>query len=240
MLSLQESRRTKKAMIAILIILGLTLAAAAFVLTVHYYNRALPESKPQHVLPPAFVGLFANPEPEDEAVARAEQAANRRARLFERAAQGDTSALAEAHATADAKLYDEILDAMIDTCARQDNFAALVTHIAKSNELRANVRLANRVMETWKRAPDRRSTIEMLHLAALADHAETYSRAVDLTLAAWRSGRLSEFKPPALLALIESQYWELAAAARRGGAAFALKRQLAHARRELAAAATVR
>jgi hypothetical protein len=227
-------------MIPILIILGLTLAAAAFLLTVHYYNRALPESKSQPVLPPAYAGLFADPEPEDEGKARKEQSATRRAKLLELAAQRDTTALAEARATGDAKLYDEILNALIDSFTRQDDLASLVTHIAKSNELRANTRLAESVMETWKRAPDRRLTIQMLHIAALADDAETYAKAVDLTLTAWRNGQLAEFKPQTLLALVESQYWELATEARRGGAAFALKRQLAHARRELATAVTVR
>jgi len=227
-------------MIPILIILGLTLAAAAFLLTVHYYNRALPESPPHPALPPVSGGLFADPEPEDESEAHKEQSANQRAKLLELAAQRDTTALAEARATGDVKLYDEVLNALIDAFTRQDDLAALVTHIAKSNELRANTRLAEWVMETWKRAPDRRSTIQMLHVAALADDAETYAKAVDLTLAVWRSGQLAEFKPQALLELVESQYWELATEARRGGAAFALKRQLAHARRELAAAVPVR
>lgn len=227
-------------MIAILIILSLTLAAAALILTVHYYNRALPESNPQPALPPVSAGLFADPEPEDEAAARKEQSITRRARLLELAAQRDMTAIVEARASGDVKLYDEVLNALIDVFTRQDELAALVTQIAKSNELRANPRLAERVMEAWKRAPDRRSTIQMLHVAALADDAETYCKAVDSTLAAWRSGQLAEFKPQALLVLVESQYWELAPDARRGGAAFALKRQLARARRELAAAVTVR
>jgi hypothetical protein len=240
MLPLKWSHRKEKAMIVILIILGLMLAAAAFVLTVHHYNRALPEPKAQPSLPPVPAGLFDDPEPEDRADPRKARAAKQRARLLELAAQRDLAALAEAHATGDVKVYDEILNAWIDAAARQDDLASLVTHIAKSNGLRANPRLAEQVMETWKRAPDQRSTVQMLHVAALADDMETYAKAVALTLAAWRDGQLAKVKPQALLALIESQYWVLATEARRGGAAFALKRQLAIARRELAAAATVR
>ena len=227
-------------MIAILIILGLMLAAAALVFTVQYYNRALPEPKAQPALPPAPAGLFCDPEPDDPSDLRKERAAKRRARVLELAAHGDLAALAEAHACGDVGLYDAVLNALIDAFGRQNDLAALVTHIAKSNELRGNKRLAGQVMETWKQTPDQRSTVQMLHVAALADDVETYATAVAQALAMWRGGRLATVKPQALLALIESQYWEIAAAARRGGAAFALKRQLAQARRELAAARTAR
>ena len=224
-------------MIALLIIFGLMLAGgAAFILTVQYYNRALPQPKAQPELPPVPAGLFDDQNPEAQADPRHEQAATQRASLIARAAQRDLAALAEAHATGDVNLYSEILNAMIDACSRQNELATLVTHIAKSNELRANTRLAEQVMETWKQTPDQRSTVQMLHVAALSDDVETYGKAIDLALRMWRTGQLAEVKPQALLALIESQYWELAPEARRGGAAFALKRQLAYARRELTAA----
>jgi hypothetical protein len=100
--------------------------------------------------------------------------------------------------------------------------------------------LAERVIAAWQAAPDRRSTVEMLHLAALADDANTYRRAVDLVVAAFKDGRLQTFSADELLALVESQMWVLASDAQRGGDGFTLKQRLAEARRELAAAASAK
>ena len=61
-----------------------------------------------------------------------------------------------------------------------------------------------------------------------------------MTIEAWRSGKLSDFKPEELMTLVKSQYWELASEARSGGAGYALKRKLAVVRRNLAAAITAR
>ena len=119
---------------------------------------------------------------------------------------------------------------------RQENLSALVSHISKSDELRATKQLARGFIESWKTAPDRRSTTEMIHIAALSDDAETYEQALEAAVEFWRSGKLSEFKPEELIELLVSQYWVIAPEARRGGAGFALKRRLSGVRRELATA----
>lgn len=229
-------------MIVILIILVLALASVGFLLTVRRYDRALPEVEKEQALPyPPQAGLFAESgpeiEPRDEAEAKAH---NRRLTLVERAGAGDTGALSDALATGDAGLYGEVLDALARAAERQANLPALVKLIASNNDLRANVGLAERVIESWKLAPGRRSTIEMLHMAALSDDAETYGKAVELALEGWRNGRLSDFRTEELIALVESQYWVLAAETRRGGAGYALKRRLADVRRDLATATPTR
>jgi hypothetical protein len=155
--------------------------------------------------------------------------------LIDRARAGDLTTLSETHSLEDAGLYDSVLDALIDSASdNQETFSALVSHISKSNELRANKRLAERLITTWEAAADRRSTIEMLHIAALSGDAATYQQAVELVTSFWKNGKLIEFSPDELLELFDSQFWILAPEARRGGAGFALKRKLAGVRRELA------
>ncbi len=220
-------------MIVTLIILFFVLVTAGFIFTVNRYNRALPEKR-SNALPPDPALLFtSNVEAE-------EQVDDRRTKLVERAGRGDTAALTAAHANGERKVYDEVLNALIDARLRQGNLNDLVKHIASNSGLRASVRLAHQVMQSWKLAPDRRSTIEMVHIAALSDDADTYGKAIEMALEAWQNGKLSGLKPEELIMLVESQYWELASEARSGGAGYALKRQIAGVRRDLATATTGR
>lgn len=223
-------------MFLILLILVIAFAAAAaLALVVYRQGRALPDSAPRTELPRQPVSLFGD----DAAEANtALDPSTADAALIARATQGDLATLAETRDRA--ALYDSVLNALIDRAACQDDLMALVRHIARGDGLRGNVRLAERVIVAWQAAPDRRSTVEMLHLAALADDANTYRRAVDLAIAAFEQGRLDSFSADELLALFESQMWVLASDAQRGGDGFALKQRLAEARRELAAAASAK
>jgi hypothetical protein len=234
-------------MIAILLILLITLAAAA-VLVLRY---ALTDKGQQKDLqPPNARGLFSDPAPQDDApqddAARGNDeksaaASNRRKELIARARAGDAGALANAHRTGDHDLYKEALDGLIEQASgRHEAFGALVNHIAKSDELRASIKLAEMVISRWKAAPDRHATIEMLHIAALSDDAATYQKAVEEVLRFRNTGKLASFDASELVALVESEYWVLASEARMGGAGFRLKRMLADARRELATATPAR
>ena len=219
-------------MVFVLIILFFALATAGFIFTVNRYNRALPEKK-SNALPPSDSALLFAPE-----VEAGEPVDDRRTKLVERAAHGDNAALTDAHATGDRKLYHEVLNTLIDARLRQGTLNDLVKHVASNSELRGGVRLAREVIKSWELAPDRRSTIEMLHIAALSDDAATYGKAIEAALRAWQGEKLSGFKPEELIMLVESQYWELATEARSGGAGYALKRQIADVRRNLAMATT--
>ena len=224
-------------MFFILIILVIAFAgAAALIFTVYRQTRTLPDARARTELRREPATLFANEM--NEADSDANPSTTDAASLIERARQGDLTTLTQARS--DAPLYHDILNLLIDACERQGNTAALVRHIAKSDDLRGNVRLAERVIAAWQAAPDRRLTVEMLHVAALADDANTYRRAVDLAVVAFKNGRLSNFSTDELLALLESQLWVLAANAQRGGDGFALKQRLAEVRRELAAAASAK
>jgi hypothetical protein len=91
------------------------------------------------------------------------------------------------------------------------------------------------MIEACKKSPDRRSTIEMIHIAALADDLHWFERAVDSALALWRAGAM-RLSAKELGDLIESEYWMLAPEATSSAAGYMLRLKLADVRRELAAA----
>jgi hypothetical protein len=235
-------------MISVLVILLIALAAAAF--TVSILRKALPgEGQKKALPPPAGRGLFSGQAFEDKAGGIDEKpvrASGRKTELIARARLGDTGVLSDAHATGDAGLYKEVLDALIEQAcerpeqSRQEAILDLVNQIAKGDELRANTKLAEIIISNWKDAPDRRSTIEMLHIAALSDDAATYQKAVEEVLRVRQKGKLTGIAAEELLALVESEYWVLASEARLGGAGFRLKRMLADVRRKLATATPAR
>lgn len=220
-------------MVAVIVICFLALTAAAY----YFWLRPSYGGNPDNELAPRrFAGLFSSEQiPALEADTKATEALRLRANLVDRARAGDLATLSETHSLRDAELYREVLDALIKSAAdNHETFRALVSHVSKSDELRGNKQLAEHLMALWEAAPDRRSTVEMMHIAALSDDAVFYQRAVELVVAHWQKGELKEFGPDELTELFESQFWILAPEARLGGAGFALKRKLAGVRRELA------
>ena len=229
---------SKGTMIGIIVIAFLALIGAALTLFLKQ-RTSLDENNDQFLQAPHYEGLF----DQSDAAALVEKPSPdvRKQGLIELARAGDLEALSAAHASHDAELYADVLNAISEWASqRQENLAALVSHISKSNELRSNKQLARSFIKSWNTAPDRRSTTAMLHIAALSDDAETYEYAVDEALELWRSGKLSWFKPEELVELFISQYWLISPEARRGGVGFALKRRLLGIRRELATATPVR
>lgn len=228
-------------MIAVIVIcfLALTVTALSFYVWARPQSGANPD---REIAPPRFAGLFPiGKSPAAQSETRETEARRLRTDLIERAGAGDLSTLSEADSIEDAALYCKVLDALIgsasDNPADDERFRALVSRISKSDKLRGNKRLAERVMAAWETTevtPDRRSTIKMMHIAALSDDAVFYQHAMELVIAHWQQGRLVEFSPEEMIELFDSQFWILAPEARRGGAGFALKRRLAGVRRELA------
>lgn len=218
-------------MITVIIISLIALIGAVFVI---YLRQHPPPEDVAPVLPanPHNVGLF--DKPELSLFPDRHRSANQNEKLLERAKSGDLSALDEAQSTSNVKLYDEVLDTLNEwAAARQERLDDLVSHISKSTELRGNKQLAQHFYETWKAAPDRRSTTQMIHVAALSDDVETFGQAVERVLNLWRAGRLSWLSPAELAELVTSEYWVITPEARGGGLGFALKRKLMAAWREL-------
>ena len=228
----------------ILIFIALVVALAAAVLAIYLGPRVRANLSSDHALrPPAPRGLFDHPRENTERANPddTDEASKRHRELTKRAGEGDVAALRDANASGDARLYQEVLDSLVERAAgSQKTLRALVSEIARSNELRANKRMAELAIEAWKCEPTNGSTAETLHVAALSDDAETYQATVDLAVEYWRSGRLPRLSAEDLVALVESQYWVLSSEARSSGASFALKQGLAGVRRELTTAASKR
>ena len=193
-------------------------------------------------IPPRFGGLFGVETVEEPQASRAPVKVNSvtseaRAALHERAARSDGTALSDAAACGDAALYDEILNALVERADSNQKLLALVSHITRSEEgLRVNRRLAEAFIEAWKTSPDRGSLPKMLHVAALADDASLYQKAIETAFQFWRERRLAGIPAVELRTLMESEYWLLTTGVRNSGAGFVLKLKLAGLRRELAAA----
>jgi hypothetical protein len=187
---------------------------------------------------PQYKGLFAESEADRKAAAAeaAREAARAlRAGLLARAAAGDPSALADAHAAGDAALYREILDTLAARAGAEDGhlLRALSSLIARSDQLRSSPALAARLLEVWAGDPSGSSAPELLRVAALSDDAATFQAAAETIFRAWAEGRLRGLDAAALDALFEGEYWLLSSDARRSGTGFVLKRTLAELRRGL-------
>jgi len=92
---------------------------------------------------------------------------------------------------------------------------------------------AIKAIRDFQQSPDKTSTANLLHAAALSDDAKNYGRAIELILLSWRDGSLSDLSARDLQSLFNSQYWVLSARSRTSGAGFVLKETLSSANREL-------
>lgn len=88
-------------------------------------------------------------------------------------------------------------------------------------------------IRNFQQSPHRKSTTDLLHVAAITDDAKNFGRAVELVLLSWRDGSLSDISAKDLQALINSEYWVLSSRTRTSGAGFVLKQTLSNANREL-------
>jgi hypothetical protein len=192
--------------------------------------------------PPPGRGLFIDGTADGQAQLRAEadvqataNAAAERRKLIERAGAGETSTLQEAYKAGDAELYQEALNSFVAAADSDPTLLSLVSYVTR-HELPVNKELAERMMDSFKRAPDRSSTAKMLHVAALVDDAVVYQNAVETALEFWRERRLPEVSAQELRAILEGEFWILSSSTRSSGAGFLLKRALRSASRELEAA----
>lgn len=92
---------------------------------------------------------------------------------------------------------------------------------------------AIKAIRAFQQSPDKNSTANLLHAAALSDDAKNYGRAIELVLLSWRDGSLSDLSARDLQSLFNSQYWVLSSRTRTSGAGFVLKDTLSSANREL-------
>jgi hypothetical protein len=161
---------------------------------------------------------------------------NRRAALIAQARDGSPQPLQQAYALSDLELYDQILLLLTENAVSDEKLLALVSYVTRS-DLPVNPSLAEAMLKSWERAPDRSSTAKTLHIVALANDAALYKTAVSSALQFWREGKLDHTSPVELKALFDGEYWLLSPEVRASGAGFLLKHTLARVRHELELAA---
>jgi hypothetical protein len=218
----------------------LLLAVAAF--TLHRLKRRTAPKEPDFLpVPRSFEGLFAEQHAEEmKLLAQAE--AERRAReglrrLLGRAAEGDKTALDEAHMRGDAEFYREILRALVAHAdGDEETLRSIAEHVVDSRALRSSREFAAIMIERFSATPDQSSLVRALHLAALSDDAAVFKRAVEVALKTFGEGRLPQVSAEDFLATVESVYWLIDAEVRSSGSGFLLKRLIVDVRRGLAAA----
>lgn len=88
-------------------------------------------------------------------------------------------------------------------------------------------------IRNFQQSPHKKSTTDLLHVAALTDDARNFERAIELVILSWRDGSLSDVSAKDLQAVINSEYWVLSSRTRTSGAGFVLKQTLSNANREL-------
>ena len=225
-------------MVTILITSFFILALLA--IAIYFWQKPASSTEAEALPPPPGRGLFIDGTMDGHAVAlvRTEEdskaAMAKRAELIERAKVGDKSVLQETQNTEDADLYVEVLNVLVAGADSDPKLLSLVSYVSR-NELRANEKLAERMIDSYRSAPDRNSTSKVLHVAALSDDATVYQSAVEAALRLWRDGRLAEISASELRSILEGEFWILSSPTRSSGAGFLLKRALAGARRELEA-----
>lgn len=212
---------------------------AFLAIAIYFWQKPTTSTEAEALPPPPGHGLFIDGTPDGQAQLQAEadleataNAAAKRRELIERAGAGEKSTLQEAYKAQDPELYEEALNSFVAAADSDPQLLSLVSYITR-HELRVNKELATRVVDSYKRAPDRSSTARMLHVAALADDAAVYQSAVETALKSWRDQRLPEVPAQELRAILEGEFWILSSSTRSSGAGFLLKRALRSARREL-------
>lgn len=231
--------QSQATMVTLLITSFLILAGITYAVYLWQRPSTYEEAELRLPPPPPVRGLFDDDEGQSEpqlrqlASHRAITAEERQA-LLERAADGDKETLREAHDTRDATLYDEILNTLVERAPSEKGLLALCSYIARSDApLRVNRLLAEKFIAGWKLAPDRNTTAQMLHVAALSDEANTFQTAIETAYHLWRAGSLTGISAGELRQLFEGEFWLLTPTVRNSGAGFVLKRRLAGLRRQL-------
>lgn len=214
---------------------------AAIIYAVYWWQREPSgrSAQPDRILEPqpGWSGLFHDETANQKQLSAAESvvAEKERATILERAAQGEKEALLAARSIGDAALYEEVLNTLLAQADSDKKLLALVSYMTRATPpLSLNRHLAERFMQSWTTSPDRGSTAKMLHIAALADDAALYRKALETALELWQQQRIADLSAEELRSLAESEYWILSQTERSSGEGFLLKLKLAALRRELA------
>ena len=209
-------------------------------IAIYFWQKPRPTVEVDVLRSPPGRGLFSDRENEHQLLAASGKDQNtlpaaERDEILRAAKAGEKSALQAAHNSRDPQLYSESLDLLVESADSNPGVLALTSYVTR-HELPVNKKLAEAVIASCKTEPDRVVATKMLHIAALADDAEVYQKAVETALSLFRNHRLNEMSASELRSILDGEFWILSSATRSSGAGFLLKRTLTNARRELVAA----
>lgn len=85
--------------------------------------------------------------------------------------------------------------------------------------------------EFWEIAPQRRSTVHLLHLAAQTENGKIFSETAETVIQHWQANKIEDLKAEQLAQILESHFWLLPNEERTSGVAFWLKQEIAGLRR---------
>lgn len=196
-------------------------------------NLIKSENQKQFADPPVYRSLF---EPSDtemralEIEQKAKQTEEQKRAIFACAEAGDFNALVEAR-NFEIGFYDKVLSKLVETAETDENFASLCAFL-EANDLRTNAETVRKLETVWRKSPDKKDTIKLLHLAAKTESAEFFSETLENVIQHWRNGFLPQLTYENLLHLAESEFWLLPPDAKTSGAGFLLKQKLASLRAE--------
>ena len=204
-------------MVTFLITSLFILAFAA--IAIYFWQKPAASTEREALGPPPGRGLFIDgTEGRTLLLAEAESEATQKnltqnAELLERAKRGERSMLAEARDAGGAELYEQALNSLVAGADSDPSLLSLVSYVTR-HELPVNGKLANRMIEAYRRAPDRSSTAKTLHIAALSNDAAIYQQAVETAFKFWRDGLLGEVSPQELRAILDGEFWVLSSPTR--------------------------
>lgn len=90
---------------------------------------------------------------------------------------------------------------------------------------------AREFREFWELAPNRRNTVQLLHLAAQTESGKIFSETAENVIQHFQAKKIEDIKAEQLAQILESHFWLLPNEERTSGVSFWLKQEIAGLRR---------
>jgi len=87
--------------------------------------------------------------------------------------------------------------------------------------------------EFWEMSPNRRNTVQLLHLAAQTESGKLFSETAESVIQHWQANKIEDLSATNLAQILESHFWLLPNEERTSGVSFWIKQEIAGLRRNL-------
>lgn len=86
--------------------------------------------------------------------------------------------------------------------------------------------------EFWEMSPNKRNTVQLLHLAAQTESGKIFSETAENVIGHWQANKIEDLSATSLAQVLESHFWLLPIEERTSGISFWLKQEIAGLRRK--------